>query len=161
MFSVIDIEKEIENMIKEKTNDLLWHYVGLVNRVLVTQIHGTQNYILKKFGLPIEIEVSSKFFEYGSEIRVRAYLSQEIIDFIKEKVRKEIKDNYTATQIRTKALRDILTKELKASSGGINAILSNNDRSSTESANQTGGAGEEVQHEERGHSSESSNESNL
>ncbi|MCQ5337278.1 MAG: hypothetical protein NO475_03675 [Candidatus Methanomethylicia archaeon] len=161
MFSTIDYEKELENIIEEKVNDLLWHYVRLVNRILITHIHGTQSYVMKKFGLPVEIEVSSSYFEYGSEIRVRTYLSQEIIDYIRKRVKKEIKENYTATQIRTKALRNILTKELKSSSGGINAILPDNNRSSSESANQTGGAGEEVQHEEGGHSSEGSNESNL
>jgi len=161
MFSTIDYEKELENIIEEKVNDLLWHYVRLVNRILITHIHGTQSYVMKKFGLPVEIEVNSSYFEYGSEIRVRTYLSEPVINYIRKRVAKEIRENWTVTQIRTKALRNILTKELKSSSGGISALLSDNDRSSSESINQTGGAGEEVQHEERGYNSESSNESNI
>jgi hypothetical protein len=161
MFSTIDYEKELENIIEEKVKDLLWYYVRLVNRILITHIHGSQSYVMKKFGLPVEIEVSSSYFEYGSEIRVRTYLSEPVINYIIKRVAKEIRENCTATQIRTKALRNILTRELKSASGGISAILSDNNRSSSESINQAGGAGEEVQHEEGGHSSEGSNEGNL
>jgi hypothetical protein len=93
-------------------------------------------------------EMELKPFETGLEAHIRFYFDAEDIKKLRDIIANELRRNYTDTQIRLKALKDILVERLSAPSGEFGALLSDNHSGSSENTDQNGGDREEIRDNE-------------
>jgi hypothetical protein len=143
-----------EEYVKTKVKEILDNLVVKMDSVLRGYLVATQSAIMRYYGFKPVMEVASTMFEHGVEYRITLYIDPRDIKKIEEIVRRELEDKH----VRIKALRKILAQELRNTSGEIGALLPDMRTSSRKSAEKNGRGRAKIRGEERGFSSESSDE---
>jgi hypothetical protein len=121
---VLDQDDYINKFIDQMTEELIQHYASMAVKLATNFLYSTQRWMFRKMKIPIQIEINTSMKGYGGEIHARVWIPPETIEKIREIMRRKLRERYTGTRLRIKALKKILLGELKAESGEINAILS-------------------------------------
>jgi hypothetical protein len=121
---VLDQDDYINKFIDQMTEELIQHYASMAVKLATNFLYSTQRWMFRKMKIPIQIEINTSMKGYGGEIHARVWIPPDTIEKIREIMRRKLRERYTGTRLRIKALKKILLGELKAESGEINAILS-------------------------------------
>jgi len=121
---VLDQDDYINKFIDQMTEELIQHYASMAVKLATNFLYSTQRWMFRKMKIPIQIEINTSMKGYGGEIHARVWIPPETIEKIREIMRRKLRERYTGTRLRIKALKKILLGELKAESGEIDAILS-------------------------------------
>jgi hypothetical protein len=121
---VLDQDDYINKFIDQMTEELIQHYASMAVKLATNFLYSTQRWMFRKMKIPIQIEINTSMKGYGGEIHARVWIPPETIEKIRAIMRRKLRERYTGTRLRIKALKKILLGELKAESGEINAILS-------------------------------------
>jgi hypothetical protein len=146
-------EDYVKEYVKSRVKEVLENLVVKMDGVMRGYLGAAQATIMRYYGFKPVMEVTSSIFEYGVEYRIVMYIDPKDIRRIEEIARRELEDKH----IRIKALRKILAQELKSTSGGVSALLSNMHPGSGEGVEETRGGGAEVRGEKRRSARKSSN----
>ena len=149
-------EKLGEKLVENEVRKLLLYYVNAFTNRLVTFINAAQSWAISYLGIPFRVETSQTRIENGVEVVIHAYIDPEVVGKIREVVERELKKEWGDSKTRLRALKYILADELRSSTGGVSALLSDMYSSTSESPNKTRRARAEVRAEERGSTTESS-----
>jgi hypothetical protein len=142
-----------EEYVKSRVREVLENLVVKMDSVMRGYLVATQSAIMRYYGIKPVMEVASSIFEHGVEYHIKMYIDPSDVRRIEEIARRELEDK----QVRIKALRKILARELKSTSGEVGALLSNMHTGSREGVEETGGGGAEVRSEKRRSARKSSN----
>ena len=121
---ILDQEDYINKFIDQMTEELIQHYASMAVKLATNFLYSTQRWMFRKMKIPIQIEINTSMKGYGGEIHARVWIPPETIEKIREIMRRKLRERYTGTRLRIKALKKILLGELKAESGEIDALLS-------------------------------------
>jgi hypothetical protein len=146
-------EDYVKEYVKSRVKEVLENLVVKMDGVMRGYLGAAQATIMRYYGFKPVMEVTSSMFEYGVEYRITLHIDPRDVARIEEIARRELEDKH----IRIKALRKILAQELKSTSGGVSALLSDMHTGSRESVKEAGGGGAEVRGEKRRSTHKSSN----
>jgi hypothetical protein len=133
-------EKEVNEELKRVLRFLRKKMIRFLKAYSFVALHKVEEFY--KISPRFELEI--KPFETGLEAYIRFYFDTDDIKKLRDIIANELRQKYTNTQIRLKALKDILVEKLSTPSGEFGALLSDNHSGSSENIDQDGGDREEI-----------------
>ncbi len=157
----LNIEEGLRRIVEEEYTRYMYYATKRLRNVILGNIYGGVNRFRQAYGFEPVVEVIDNSTGDTIEIVVTARFSEETREKVKKIIEKSIREKFTGTRLRIKALHALVKSELKSATGGLSAVLHNYGKSSSEGYDKAGGGGEEVRNQEGGFNNQSTDEASL